>query len=179
MARNRVLDYLAWEEVHNDLKKQEGEIEGVRMASLRISLDKAKKAVPGAIRQAYCIVVTVGSDNEVQAFKISVPEADDPLFSLIKGDSQEPFDGHVGISSGERSINVNKDLLNDLRRIALKRAASLQQLVGLLSSQVPSCRLHHLDNANQNIPRRTSGYCGLSMLPIEPRVSAIIQRRWG
>ena len=52
MARNRVLDYLAWEEVHNDLKKQEGEIEGIRMASLRISLDKAKKAVPGAIRQA-------------------------------------------------------------------------------------------------------------------------------
>ena len=88
MARNRVLDYLAWEEVHNDLKKQEGEIEGVRMASLRISLDKAKKAVPGAIRQAYCIVVTVGSDNEVQAFKISVPETDDPLFSLIKADKR-------------------------------------------------------------------------------------------
>ena len=88
MARNRVLDYLAWEEVHNDLKKQEGEIEGMRMASLRISLDKAKKAVPGAIRQAYCIVVTVGNDNEVQAFKISVPETDDPLFSLIKADKR-------------------------------------------------------------------------------------------
>jgi len=88
MARNRVLDYLAWEEVHNDLKKQEGEIEGVRMASLRISLDKAKKAVPGAIRQAYCIVVTVGSDNEAQAFKISVPETDDPLFNLIKADKR-------------------------------------------------------------------------------------------
>ena len=88
MARNRVLDYLAWEEVHNDLKKQEGEIEGVRMASLRISLDKAKKTVPGAIRQAYCIVITVGTDNEVQAFKISVPETDDPLFSLIKGDKR-------------------------------------------------------------------------------------------
>jgi hypothetical protein len=88
MARNRVLDYLAWEEVHNELKKQEGEIEGVRMASLRISLDKAKKAIPGAIRQAYCIVVTVGSDNEVQAFKISVPETDDPLFNLIKSDKR-------------------------------------------------------------------------------------------
>jgi len=88
MARHRVLDYLAWEEVHSDLKKQEGEIEGVRMASLRISLDKAKKAIPGAIRQAYCIVVTVGSDNEVQAFKISVPETDDPLFSLIKADKR-------------------------------------------------------------------------------------------
>jgi hypothetical protein len=88
VARNRVIDYLAWEEVHSDLKKQEGEIEGVRMASLRISLDKAKKAVPCAIRQAYCIVVTVGSDNEVQAFKISVPETDDPLFSLIKADKR-------------------------------------------------------------------------------------------
>jgi hypothetical protein len=84
MARNRVLDYLAWEEVHNDLKKQEGEIEGVRMASLRISLDKAKKLIPSAIRQAYCIVVTVGKDNEPHAFKISVPETDVPLFSLIK-----------------------------------------------------------------------------------------------
>jgi len=84
MARSRVLDYLAWEEVHSELKKQEAEIEGGRMASLRISLDKAKKLMPNAIRQAYCIVVTVGNDNEVQAFKISVPETDDPLFSLIK-----------------------------------------------------------------------------------------------
>jgi len=88
MARNRVLDYLAWEEVHNDLKKQEGEIEGVRMASLRISLDKAKKAIPSAIRQAYCIVVTVGEDNNAQAFKITVPETDDPLFSFIKADKR-------------------------------------------------------------------------------------------
>ena len=88
MARNRVLDYLAWEEVHSELKKREGEIEGVRMASLRISLDKAKKAIPGAIRQAYCIVVTVGADNEAQAFKISVPETDEPLFSVIKADKR-------------------------------------------------------------------------------------------
>ncbi len=88
MARNRVLDYLAWEEVHSELKKREGEIEGVRMASLRISLDKAKKAIPSAIRQAYCIVVTVGEDNDAQAFKITVPETDDPLFSLIKADKR-------------------------------------------------------------------------------------------
>lgn len=88
MARNRVLDYLAWEDVHSELKKREGEIEGVRMASLRISLDKAKRLIPGAIRQAYCIVVTVDADKDVQAFKITVPETDDPLFNLIKADKR-------------------------------------------------------------------------------------------
>jgi len=42
--------------------------------------------VPDAIRQAYCIVVTVSDKDEPQAFKITL--SDDPHFETIKNDSR-------------------------------------------------------------------------------------------
>ena len=91
VAQARVRDYLAWEKVMDDLvpkneeeKKQKGSVDVARLQTLKINLDKAKAKMPDAIRQAYCIVVTVSDKDEAQAFKISV--ADEAHFETIKKD---------------------------------------------------------------------------------------------
>jgi hypothetical protein len=82
IARHRVRDYLGWEEVRIMLKGQE--LDPLRAELLNGYVDGAKKKIPEAIRQAYCLVVTVSEKNEIQAFKVTVgPE---PLFSIIKAD---------------------------------------------------------------------------------------------
>lgn len=88
LALARVRDYLAWEEVRRDLAEQEkeGHIDVARMQTLAMNLDKAKGRVPEAIKQAYCIVVTVSDKDEAQAFKIAV--TDDPTFATIKADER-------------------------------------------------------------------------------------------
>ncbi len=88
VAAARVRDYLAWEQVRTDLKEQEkdGNIDVARMQTLAINIDKAKGRIPEAIKQAYCIVVTVSEKDEAQAFKINV--TDEPHFNIIKNDSR-------------------------------------------------------------------------------------------
>ncbi len=93
LAQARVRDYLAWERVKDDLtpkneqeKKQKVSVDMARMQTLAINIDKARGRVPDAIRQAYCIVVTVSDKNEAQAFRISV--TDEPHFETIKKDSR-------------------------------------------------------------------------------------------
>jgi hypothetical protein len=88
LAANRVCDYLAWELVRDEVKKQQqnGNIDPARAQTLQINIDRAKGRIPEAIKQAYCIVVTVSDKNEVQAFKITVNG--DPHFNIIKGDSR-------------------------------------------------------------------------------------------
>jgi hypothetical protein len=86
LAESRVQDYLAWEQVQTDLEKQkkEGSVDLARMQTLAIQLQKAKGRIPEAIRQAYCIVVTVDENNQDQAFKITVGE--ESHFTIIKKD---------------------------------------------------------------------------------------------
>lgn len=88
VASARVRDYLAWEQVRTDLKEQEkdGNIDVARMQTLAINIDKAKGRIAEAVKQAYCIVVTVSEKDEVQAFKINV--SDEPHFNMIKNDSR-------------------------------------------------------------------------------------------
>lgn len=83
-ARKKIHDYLGWEEVRSMLKDQQ--LDPIRQQMLAAYLEGAKQKIPGAIRQAYNIVVTVSERNEIEAFKITV--GDDPLFSLIKGDKR-------------------------------------------------------------------------------------------
>ena len=92
-AEARVRDYLAWERVMNELtpkseeeKKQKGSVDVARLQTLKINIDKARGRVPEAIRQAYCIVVTVSDKDDVHAFKITV--TDDAHFETIKKDSR-------------------------------------------------------------------------------------------
>lgn len=88
ISEARIRDYLAWETVRDDLKKQEegGSVDAARIQTLAMNIEKAKGRVPEAIRQAYCIVVTVSDKNEDQAFKI--PVTDEPHFTTIKADKR-------------------------------------------------------------------------------------------
>lgn len=80
VARSRIRDYLGWEEVRAQLKDQE--IDPIRAETLNASLEAARRKIPEAIQQAYCIVVTVSEKNDVEAFKVTVGA--DPLFNVIK-----------------------------------------------------------------------------------------------
>ena len=93
VAEARVRDYLAWERVMDELmpkneeeKKQKGSVDVARLQTLKINIDKAKARVPEAIRQAYCIVVTVSDKDEVHAFKLSVEN--EAHFETIKKDKR-------------------------------------------------------------------------------------------
>ena len=84
MARERVREYLGWEEVRDQLKDQQPD--AIRDQMLVTEMDKARRRVPDAIKQAYSIVVTVNESNEIQAFKVVV--TDQPLFTTIKADKR-------------------------------------------------------------------------------------------
>jgi len=88
LAMARVRDYLAWEVVREDVKKQQkdGNVDPARARTMQINIDKAKGSIPEAIKQAYAIVVTVSEKDEAQAFKITVTE--DPHFNTIKADKR-------------------------------------------------------------------------------------------
>lgn len=84
---------MAWERVLDDLtpkndeeRQQKGSVDVARLQTLKVYLDKSKKGVPDAIRQAYCIVVMVSAKDEVQAFKITV--SDEAHFETIKNDTR-------------------------------------------------------------------------------------------
>ena len=84
-AQERVKDYLAWLEVKAQLSSQA--VDPVRSSMLDSAVSGSKKDIADAIRQAYCIVVTRGSDDSVVAFKVTVDPAK-PLFTTIKEDSK-------------------------------------------------------------------------------------------
>ncbi|MEI6149812.1 MAG: DUF499 domain-containing protein, partial [bacterium] len=88
LAMARVRDYLAWEVVREDVKKQQkdGNVDPARAQTMQINIDKAKGRIPEAIKQAYSIVVTVSEKDDAQAFKITVTE--DPHFNTIKADKR-------------------------------------------------------------------------------------------
>ena len=81
-ARRRAREYLGWEEVRDQLKNQP--IDPIREQMLINETEAARKHIPGAIRQAYSLVVTVNENNDIHAFKVVVTDA--PLFTTIKAD---------------------------------------------------------------------------------------------
>lgn len=83
-ARNQIRLYLGWEEVRAQLKDQQ--VDPIRDQILTTSTEQAKKAFPEGVRQAYSIVVTVGTDNQPQAFRVTATEG--PLFNAIKADKR-------------------------------------------------------------------------------------------
>ena len=83
-ARDAVRDYLGWEDVRDQLKGQP--LDPVREEMLATFVDKAREKIPGAIRQAYSVVVTLSAKGEIEAFKITVES--EPLFTLVKKDKR-------------------------------------------------------------------------------------------
>jgi hypothetical protein len=88
-ARSRIRDYLGWEEVRSQLKEQlKGqELDPLREQTLLANISRARAKIADQIQQAYCIVVTVSDQNEIQAFKIAVDGG--PLFTRIKEDKDK------------------------------------------------------------------------------------------
>jgi len=86
MVRGRIADLLAWEQVETELKDQakKGSVDAQRMQRLTVEMEKAKKIVPDAIRQAWCMMVTVSEANDIQAVKLGV--TDESLFMSLKSD---------------------------------------------------------------------------------------------
>jgi hypothetical protein len=84
IARDRILEYLGWEEVRIQLKQQE--LDPVREQTLSIEIDRSRKNIPEAVRQAYCIAVTVNEKNEIQAYKVTI--GGEPLFTTVKNDTR-------------------------------------------------------------------------------------------
>ena len=88
LASARVRDYLAWETVREDIKRQQkdGNVDPARATTLQINIEKSKGKISEAIKQAYCVVITVSEKNEVQAFKITVNG--ESHFNIIKADKR-------------------------------------------------------------------------------------------
>lgn len=82
VVRQTIKDYLGWEEVRSLLKGEK--IDPIREQMLANYTNAARGAIPNAVHQAYCIVVTVSEKNEAQAFKVAADG--EPLFTKIKKD---------------------------------------------------------------------------------------------
>ena len=81
-VRNRVREYLGWEEVRSQLQHQTQDVH--REGMLAAWTEQSRNRIPDAIRQAWSIIIAVNELNDIQAFKVTV--GNDPLFSTIKGD---------------------------------------------------------------------------------------------
>lgn len=84
VVKQRIREYLGWEEVRAMLKDQK--IDPIREQTLSVHIDAARRAIPEAVQQAYSIVVTMSKEGDVHAFKIA-PNGE-PLFALIKKDAR-------------------------------------------------------------------------------------------
>ncbi|MEW6447215.1 MAG: DUF499 domain-containing protein [Bacillota bacterium] len=82
IARDRIREYLGWEEVRNMLKGQQ--VDPLRAQLLSGYTEGARKKIAEAVRQAYCLGVTVSEKNEILAYKLTV--GTEPLFNTIKAD---------------------------------------------------------------------------------------------
>jgi len=84
MLRNRMRDYLGWEEVNTFPEVKA--FDELRKALLKGHIEEAKGKIRDAVVQAYNIVVTVSAKGEIEAFRI-VP-GDEPLFETVKKDKR-------------------------------------------------------------------------------------------
>ncbi|MCX6538613.1 MAG: DUF499 domain-containing protein [Acidobacteria bacterium] len=85
-ARTAVRDHLAWLGVGDTLTSGGHKLDAIRHQNLLSYTAAALGRVTDTIQQAYCIVVTVSENDEIQAFKLQPPSG--PLFSAIKADNR-------------------------------------------------------------------------------------------
>ncbi len=80
VSRQRIREYIGWEDVRSQLSGQE--LDPVRQETLNLNIETSRKRIAEATTQSYSVVVALSDKNDVQAFK--VPAADEPLFTRIK-----------------------------------------------------------------------------------------------
>lgn len=84
LLRDRVRDYLGWEEVNN--LSETKAFDELRKALLKGYTEEARRKIPDAVVQAYTIVVTVSVKGEIEAFRVT--PGGEPLFETIKNDKR-------------------------------------------------------------------------------------------
>ncbi|MFW0859479.1 MAG: DUF499 domain-containing protein [Dehalococcoidia bacterium] len=84
LLRDRVRDYLGWEEVNN--LPETKAFDELRKALLKGYTEEARRKIPDAVVQAYTIVVTVSVKGEIEAFRVT--PGGEPLFETIKNDKR-------------------------------------------------------------------------------------------
>jgi hypothetical protein len=84
LLRNRVRDYLGWEEVNN--LPETKAFDELRKELLKGCTEEARRKIPDAVVQAYTIVITVSGKGEIEAFRIT--PGGEPLFETIKNDKR-------------------------------------------------------------------------------------------
>jgi len=145
VARDRVREYLGWEDVRTTLKQQQSEeSDPARTALLAGYLTAATQRVAEAIQQAYSIVVTVSDKNEVQAFKVAL--TGDPLFTAIKGDGksriqEQPINAEALLPEGPYNLwregetsRLAKDLVGSFAQLPhLPKMLRRQDIVATLA----------------------------------------------
>jgi hypothetical protein len=147
LLRSRASDLLAWDEVGEALKENEG-VDPFRLHMLEARRDDARRMVPDAVDQAYSIVVTVSEKNEVIAFKLHIGA--DPLFSTIKSDARSriqdtPISAEALLPDGPYDLwapgEVAKPAIDLVRAFA--RFAQLPKMLhrgAILSTIAAGCR---------------------------------------
>ena len=82
--RSAARSLLGWEEVERQLSAHR--VDPVQSERLRGRLRDARERIDSVIRQAYCVVVTASTRNQVHAFKL--PGSGEPLFLQVKNDER-------------------------------------------------------------------------------------------
>ena len=75
---------LGWEDVASQLQDQT--VDPLRAERLRREMQEARGRLPQAVRQGYAVVVSVGEDSHVHAFRLAA--AAGPLFIEVKNDER-------------------------------------------------------------------------------------------
>ncbi len=88
-ARNRIRALLGWQNVQTQLEGRP--MDAVRRERLSSRLREASRRVPEAVRQAWCMVVTVSAEGAEQAFRLAGSAG--PLFVEIKNDERSRIQG--------------------------------------------------------------------------------------
>ena len=83
-TREAIRSLLGWEDVQVQLAGHSVDL--LQSERLRKRLEEAGRRVPETIRAAWCIVVTLNEQGQVQAFRL--PADGGPLFAQIKGDER-------------------------------------------------------------------------------------------
>lgn len=85
LARDKVRDYLGWEEVQRILKGRD-DLDPVTTTRLGTNLKSARADALAAVVLAYSIAVTVNDTNQVAAYRINVDN--EPLFTRLIADKR-------------------------------------------------------------------------------------------
>lgn len=85
VAMERVADVMAWQKVKEELQQQDS-VDPARMSTLGTYMNAASGKLGEAIRQAWCIAVTLNANGAPQAFKLNLGSGSP--FSAIKNDSR-------------------------------------------------------------------------------------------